>query len=245
MTAPCQLGTSVLANIDLGGLFGALLVIGFLVLWILRINYIQSVKLSVFEKLESMGFEVLSCPSDVQKHDAYQMLGRSLSDGLHGVTWIARGRVSGLQTFVIQHVVCMKHHGRRGARLITRTFAVSSCPAGWPRFELTELHLRDDLLGVIRVHRTQFGDASSEFGRRWRVSCDDPAFADLVLDKRVTDLTLSLPANSGVLIGGGRIVVSLKAYVRPDEAVRLAALPAEFLSWLPPELAAYQSPTRA
>ena len=77
------------------------------------------------------------------------------------------------------------------------------------------------------------------------VWCDDPDFANLVLSARVTDLALSLPGNSGVLIGGGHIVVSLKEYVRPDEAVRLASLPAEFLSLLSPEVSVYQSPIRA
>ncbi|MCC6229803.1 MAG: hypothetical protein IT432_11315 [Phycisphaerales bacterium] len=246
MTAPCQLGTPILAASEWAcpAVF-CVLFAGLVAIAIFVTNQRLEQKGQVFEKLESMGFHVIASPTDVQKFDAYSMLGRPLTDGLHGVTWIARGRVSGLQTFVIQHVVCMKHHGRRGASLITRMFAATSCPAGWPRLELTEMNLGDELLGLVGVRRTEHPSGSSEFGKRWRVSCDDPDFANLVLSARVTDLALSLPGNSGVLIGGGHIVVSLKEYVRPDEAVRLASLPAEFLSLLSPEVSVYQSPIRA
>ena len=245
MTAMCHIGTPMLANLDWGGLAGAGIFIAMLLFTILWYHRAQTTKRGVFDKLEAMGFEVLACPSDVQKYDAYQMLGRPLGDGLHGVAWVARGRISERLAFVIEHVVHMKHHGRRGVRLTTRTFAVTSCPAGWPRLELTETHLGDELLCIVGIRRTQHSSSSREFSKRWRVSCDDSEFAGRLLNERVTAFARSLPRNSGVLIGAGRIVISTQKLVRPDEVQVFSTRPAEFLSLLPPELDEYQSPAGA
>lgn len=242
MTAMCHIGTPMLANLDWGGLAGAVIFIAMLLFIILDANRALTTKRELFERLEAMGLEVLACPSDVQKYDAYQMLGRPLGDGLHGVAWVARGRISERPAFVIEHVVHMKHHGRRGVRLTTRTFVVTSCPAGWPRLELTETHLGDELLRIVGIRRTQHSSSSREFGKRWRVSCDDPEFAGRLLNERVTALARSLPRSSGVLIGAGRIAISVKKPVRPDEVQVFSTRPAEFLSLLPPELDEYQSP---